>query len=193
MSAEIQSGRRKRVCVDMDDTMADTMAEHIARYNAEHGLCVTKEDLYGKWLWDLVPKEHQPDLMRIMCAEDFFENLDVLPDCAEVLQRLQEHYDIFIATAAMEVPSSFASKFRWLKRHFPFLPYRNFVFCGDKSILRAEYLIDDMPRYLKTFEGQGILFSAPHNALVTGFPRVENWLEVEKYLLPDGVPRQQNP
>ncbi|HEY0308748.1 MAG TPA: 5'-3'-deoxyribonucleotidase [Acidobacteriaceae bacterium] len=186
---EDKKTRRPRVCVDMDDTMADTMGEHIARYNAEHGLCVTKDDLQGKWLWDHVPKEHQQDLMRIMCAEDFFEDLDVLPDAPAVLQRLQEHYDIFIATAAMEVPSSFASKFRWLKRHFPFLPYRHFVFCGDKSILRAEYLIDDMPRYLKAFDGQGILFSAPHNVGATGFPRVENWLEVEEYLLPGGVVR----
>ena len=63
------------------------------------------------------------------------------------------------------------------------------MFCGDKSILRAEYLIDDMPRYLRAFDGQGILFSAPHNVGETGFPRVENWLEVEEYLLPGGVMR----
>jgi len=86
----------------------------------------------------------------------------------------------------MEVPTSFTSKFRWLQRHFPFIHYRNYVYCGDKSILRADYLIDDLPRYLKSFHGQGLLFSAPHNATVVGFPRVENWREVEEYLLPDG-------
>jgi 5'(3')-deoxyribonucleotidase len=173
-----------RVCVDMDDTLADTMGEHIARYNADKGLSVTKADLHGKMLWEYVPREHQPDLWRYMRSDDFFADLGVLPWAQEVLQRLQQHYDIYIATAAMEVPNSFKAKFDWLQRHFPFIHYRNYVYCGDKSILRADYLIDDMPRYLKAFTGQGILFSAPHNAMVTEYPRVENWLEVEQYLLP---------
>jgi 5'(3')-deoxyribonucleotidase len=177
---------RPRICVDMDDTMADTVAEHIARYNAEYGLNITKSDLHGKLLWDHVPKAHQPDLIRYMRSDDFFDDLGVMPDAQVVLERLQQYYDIYIATAAMEVPNSFTSKFRWLQRHFPFIHYRNFVYCGDKSILRADYLIDDMPRYLKSFHGQGILFSAPHNATVVGYPRVENWREVEDYLLPDG-------
>ena len=181
---------RLRVCVDMDDTMADTMGEHIARYNAQYGLNVRKADLTGKKLWEHVPKAHQPDLVRYMRSDDFFEDLDVLPGAPEVLERLQEHYDIFIATAAMEVPTSFTAKFRWLQRHFPFIHYRKYVYCGDKSILYADYLIDDMPFYLDSFRGQGILFSSPHNMKVKGYPRVGNWHEVEQYLLPDGKPRE---
>jgi 5'(3')-deoxyribonucleotidase len=55
------------------------------------------------------------------------------------------------------------------------------VFCGNKSILRADYLIDDLPRNLERFEGQGILYSAPHNLSVPGYVRVENWHEVATY------------
>jgi len=181
---------KQRICVDMDDTMADTVGEHLARYNAEHGLRVTKDDLHGKWLWDHVPVAHREALIGYMRSDDFFEELGVLPDCVRVMERLQEHYEIFVATAAMEFPNSFASKFRWLQKNFPFISYRNYVYCGDKSILHADYLIDDMPRYLQMFRGQGVLFSSPHNALATGYPRVENWREVEEYFLPDGVPRR---
>ena len=181
--------KKLRICVDMDDTMADTVGEHLARYNAEYGLGVTKADLKGKWLWDHVQEEHRPSLLEYMRSDDFFEELGVMPDAARVLERLQEHYEIFIATAAMEFPNSFASKFRWLQKNFPFISYRNYVYCGDKSILRADYLIDDMPRYLQTFQGQGVLFSSPHNALVTGYPRVENWVEVGEYFLPGGKAR----
>ena len=42
---------------------------------------------------------------------------------------------VFIATAAMEVPTSFQAKYRWLAKHFPFIPASHIVYCGDKSIL----------------------------------------------------------
>jgi 5'(3')-deoxyribonucleotidase len=47
--------------------------------------------------------------------------------------------------------------------------------------LRADYLIDDLPRNLERFEGQGILYTAPHNLTATGYIRVDNWQEVAKY------------
>jgi len=55
------------------------------------------------------------------------------------------------------------------------------VFCGNKSILRADFLIDDQPKNLLRFEGQGLLYTAPHNVSATGFVRVDNWLEVAEY------------
>jgi len=44
-------------------------------------------------------------------------------------------------------------------------------------------LIDDNPRQLRRFQGEGILYSSPHNAGVTGFKRVNDWLDVEKLFL----------
>jgi 5'(3')-deoxyribonucleotidase len=55
------------------------------------------------------------------------------------------------------------------------------VFCGDKSIIRADFMIDDSVPNLKAFNGQGIVFAAPHNALDTDFPRVNRWSDVAKY------------
>jgi 5'(3')-deoxyribonucleotidase len=102
-----------------------------------------------------------------------------------VLRALVEKYEIFIATAAMEFPNSFGPKYRWLRRHFPFLDPHNFIFCGDKSILLADYLIDDQPRQLLRFHGEGILFTAPHNLEVSGYRRVNNWLHAEQLFLGD--------
>jgi 5'(3')-deoxyribonucleotidase len=84
----------------------------------------------------------------------------------------------------MEFPKSFGPKYRWLRRHFPFLSPTHFVFCGDKSILHADYLIDDMPRHFERFAGQGVLFTAAHNANVAAKLRVNNWLEVEDLFFP---------
>ena len=116
-------------------------------------------------------------------AEDFFADLDVMPDAQRVLAEMQRRYEIFIASAAMEVPNSFNAKYTWLERHFPFIPHTHIVFCGNKSILRAEYLIDDNPRQLEFFSGTGILYDAPHNEAITGYTRVHNWLEIEALFL----------
>ena len=177
------SHKPKRICVDMDEVLADALGEHLARYNRDHGESIRKEDLHGKSLWNLVSEDRYERLESYLLAEDFFENLPVIADSQAVLAELAGHYEIFIATAAMEFPNSFAPKYRWLLRHFPFLHPRNFVFCGDKSILHADFLIDDMPRNFKNFSGEGILFTAPHNMQTTGYRRVHNWLEVAELFL----------
>jgi 5'-nucleotidase len=171
----------QRICVDMDEVMADTLAEHLRRYNQAFDEDVTTDDLAGKGLWEIAPLDRQAQLRAFLDAEDFFEVLDVIPGSQQVLESLSTRFEIFIATQAMVVPNSLGPKYRWLQRHFSFIPPTHYVFCGTKSILRADYLIDDRPRNLTRFEGQGLLYSAPHNLEVTGFVRVNNWLEVADY------------
>jgi 5'-nucleotidase len=170
-----------RICVDMDEVMADTLAEHLRRYNQAFDEEVKVDDLVGKGLWEITPLDRQQQLRAFLDAEDFFEDLPLMPDSQQVLKDLSARFEIYIATQAMAVPNSLGPKYRWLQRHFSFIPPTHYVFCGNKSILRADYLIDDLPRNLLRFEGQGLLYSAPHNLTATGFIRVDNWQDVADY------------
>ena len=167
----------------MDEVMADALGEHLLRYNQHFGEEITLNDLQGKWLWDVVSADRHAVLEAYLRSEDFFEVLAVMPESQRVLRRLQMNYEVFIATAAMEVPTSFQAKYRWLAKHFPYIPASHIVYCGDKGILRADFLIDDNPRQLQRFQGEGILYDAPHNANVAGYRRVKNWLEIESLFL----------
>lgn len=167
-----------RICVDMDEVMADTLGEHLRRYNQAFDEAITPEDLAGKDLWTVTPNDRLAELRAFMDAEDFFEVLDVLPGAQQVLKELSKRHEIFIATQAMVVPNSLGPKYRWLQKHFSFIPPTHYVFCGDKRILRADYLIDDLPHNLQIFEGKGLLYSAPHNLHANGFTRVNNWQDV---------------
>jgi len=171
----------RRICVDMDEVMADTLSEHLRRYNQEFEESLTTDDLTGKGLWEVTPLDRQQQLRAFLDAEDFFEDLPLMPGAQQVLKSLSSRFEIFIATQAMTVPNSLGPKYRWLQRHFPFIPPTNYVFCGNKSILRADYLIDDLPRNLQRFEGHGLLYTAPHNKTVTGFTRVDNWQQVADF------------
>jgi 5'(3')-deoxyribonucleotidase len=57
------------------------------------------------------------------------------------------------------------------------------VFCGDKSIIAADYLIDDNVRHLSKFGGEGIIYTAPHNVREMRFRRVSSWEDVRKMFL----------
>jgi len=165
----------------MDEVMADTLGEHLRRYNQTFDDDVTVDDLAGKGIWEIAPVDRQAQLRAFLDAEDFFENLDLMPGAQEVLKQLSSRFEIFIATQAMTVPNSLGPKYRWLQRHFPFIPPTHYVFCGNKSILRADYLIDDLPKNLQRFEGKGLLYTAPHNLTATGYTRVKDWAEVAEY------------
>ena len=95
-----------------------------------------------------------------------------------IIRELADRHDVFIVTAAMDVPISFDAKFRWLRQHFPFIPPAQIVFCGDKGIIDADYLIDDRARHFEGFKGSPLLFSAPHNAGISRYPRVDSWKDV---------------
>lgn len=168
---------RLRIAIDMDEVMADALAEHVRRYNAAFGAQVVVEDLHGRHLEDWIPAAHR-DRVEAMLDSSFFADLRVLPDCHEVVRELALRHDVFIVSAAMDVPSSFDAKFRWLARHFPFIPPTHIVFCGDKGIIDADYLIDDRARHFARFKGRPLLFSAPHNAGEGRYPRVNSWSDV---------------
>jgi 5'(3')-deoxyribonucleotidase len=177
----------QRIAVDMDEVMADALSEYLSRYNTEFGQNITKNDLVGKRVADLVPPEHWPRLDAYFDDETFFRNLEVMEGSQEVLLDLSSRFDIFIVTAAMEVPCSLTPKFAWLQQHFPFIPPDHYVFCGNKGIIAADYLIDDSVYQLERFQGQGILYTSPRNMNVTKYPRVNNWEEVRQMFSRDRI------
>ena len=97
------------------------------------------------------------------------------------MRELAARHEVIIASAAMDVPCSFDPKYRWLQRHFPFIPPSHILFCGDKAVVDADYLIDDRARHFARFKGRGLLFSAPHNAAEHRYPRVSSWAEVREF------------
>ena len=198
-----QAPERKVIAVDMDEVIADALGEHLNRYNRDfandHCAAITLDDLRGRRLWQVAPAQRHPTIDNYLREDDFFRVLRVMPHAQRVLERLQSRYEVFIASAAMEVPTSFVAKYDWLAEHFPFIPTSHIVFCGNKSILRADYLIDDNPRQLKLFQSsqggatqanqngatfrEGILYTSPANAHITNYRRVDDWLAVEEMFL----------
>ncbi|HDD7563291.1 TPA: 5'(3')-deoxyribonucleotidase [Staphylococcus aureus] len=173
---------RKSIAIDMDEVLADTLGEIIDAVNFRADLGIKMEALNGQKLKHVIP-EHDGLITEVLREPGFFRHLKVMPHAQKVVKKLTEHYDVYIATAAMDVPTSFSDKYEWLLEFFPFLDPQHFVFCGRKNIVKADYLIDDNPRQLEIFTGTPIMFTAVHNINDDRFERVNGWKDVEQYFL----------
>lgn len=171
--------RRISIAVDMDGVLADTETHFIQYYEAESGERVDRSSLLG------VPENlafpDQTAVRRYVHMPGFFRSLPLIEGGVYAIKTLMEHYDVYIVSAAMEFPLSLYEKRQWLEEHFPFISWRNIVFCGDKSIIKADYLIDDHLKNLDNFSGIPLMFTASHNVYVNHHHRLNNWDEILKY------------
>lgn len=167
----------------MDEVIADAIAKFAGWYKRDYQIEFTAEQLATNKLQDLMLPGHVGVIRDYVYHEDFFKDLPVIPGSQEVIRDLYEHYELFITTAATEFPNSLLPKLQWLKDHFPYISWTNIVFCGDKSIINADYLIDDNVKHFKRFNGQGVLYTAGHNVNEQWPIRVNNWQEVRQMFL----------
>lgn len=168
----------KRIAIDMDEVMANVETKYIALFEQTSGRRLKREEYLGTKIHKIDPSLN---LRELVFEKGFFADLGVMPDSQEVIKELMEHYEVFVTTAAMEFRESLTEKRDWLEEHFPFIHWRNMVLCGDKSIIRADYMIDDHVFNLKAFVGKGLLYTAYHNVNDTGYTRVNNWQEVRAF------------
>lgn len=175
---EKSSGHKKRIALDMDEVIADVIPKFLDFYHRDFGERPEKSVWWGKKIYQLPNAAH---IRNYLHEEGFFSDLPVMEGSQEVVKWLTEHYDVFAVTAATEFRNSLRDKFDWLEKHFPFIGWQRLVLCGDKSIINADYMIDDHAFNLERFEGKGLLFTASHNLDEKRFTRVDSWKEIRTY------------
>ena len=175
------SAFRQVIAVDVDEVAADTVAKRLARYQADYGEELAREALEGKQIRDVVPAARSREVEAILNEPGFSRDVAVMDDARQVIEELASRYDLIFATSAMDHPMSLHDRYLWLRERFPFVSDRQYVFCGSKRHVRADFLIDDNPRNLEIFQGTGILFDAHHNRAESRFHRVMSWRELGAY------------
>lgn len=168
--------RKKTIGIDMDGVLADIEVQFMRYYEEEFGVMVPREERLG-----VLESEGFPDktaIKRYIYQPGFFRTIPVMEGAVEAVKALMEDYEIYIVSAATEFPLSLAEKLEWLNEHFPFISWTHTIFCGDKSIIATDYLIDDHCKNLDFCKGKAIMFNASHNVYQTHHERVMNWTEV---------------
>ncbi len=175
--------KRLRIAVDMDEVIADSFGKQLHMLQPADRRKSHQRHGRQQRIGSVDPARSLGRYSPAFRHEDgFFADLDLIEGSREALLELSRNHDVYIASAAMEVPSSFDGKYAWLQKNFPFIPTSQIVFCGDKNIINADVLVDDRSRHFKQFRGTGILFTAPHNVSETAHLRANNWNDVLQIL-----------
>ncbi|MDB5231778.1 MAG: 5(3)-deoxyribonucleotidase [Chitinophagaceae bacterium] len=159
----------------MDGVIADTITHFINWYERDFGVRIPIESFHGKPEHEGLPGGA---VRRFVYTPGFFRTVPVMKGAREALTELSKSFDIYIVSAAMEFPQSLIEKYEWLKENFSFITWKNIVFCGDKSIIGTDYMIDDHVKNLDLCKGKTFMFTAGHNAGIDTHTRVNNWEEV---------------
>lgn len=171
------------IFIDMDEVMADTYLRHLELYNDEFDGQLSLADCSGSELYQVVPEAHAHSVRNHVRRKGFFRSLKPVAGSQAVIEELNKHHSVYVASAAMEFPNSLVEKSDWLDEHFPFIDWKQRILCGDKSILRGDVLIDDRAYNLEGFDGRPLLFRSPHNHREQRFEAVVSWEDVASLLL----------
>lgn len=106
----------------------------------------------------------------------FFLKLEEMPGAIEGIRKLEEKYDVWILTRpSFNNVNSFTEKAQWVWDHLGFEILKKTIMCGDKSLVKGDYLIDDMNTNRQSeFEGEWIEF---------GSYKFPDWKTVVDYLM----------
>jgi 5'(3')-deoxyribonucleotidase len=171
---------KKRLAVDMDGVLADITVHFLHYHEKETGQQIRLTEIAG-----LDEATAFPHMRRHVNSKGFFRTAPVMKDSQQVLYQLNINYDLFIVSAATEFPGSPGEKQEWLNEHFSFIHWRQMVFCGSKTIIAADIMIDDHFKNLDYFKGTTYLFTQPYNQLANPgrHIRVNSWQEIAELLL----------
>ena len=145
---------KKILYLDMDGVLVDFVSG-IRKYDPEA----------------LLPYADHPDE-----APGIFSLMDPIPGAKEAVERLSEHFDVYIlSTAPWMNPSAWTDKVVWVKEHYGDLLKKHIIISHRKDLLRGDFLVDDRPKHgASEFQGEWIQF---------GSEKFPSWDTVEKYLM----------
>lgn len=143
---------RKKVYVDMDQVLCNFIKAAI------ESIIETPEQKYPQSRWG------------------FFLSLEEIEDSIYSFRRLQEKYDVWILTRpSFKNINCYSEKAQWVLDHLGIEELKKTIMCGDKSLVKGDYLIDDNGEHGQdVFEGEWIYF---------GSSKFPDWKSVIDYLM----------
>ena len=170
----------ERIAVDMDGVIADVTEQFFRWDERDFGRRRSLAEVEGKKEIEAFPR-----LREYVYTTGFFRTAPVMEHSQEILRQVNENYELFIVSAATEFPQSLSEKQEWLNEHFPFITWHQMVFCGIKTIVNADIMIDDHFKNLDHFPGTTLLYSQPHNLHINNgkHKRVHSWPDIASILL----------
>lgn len=177
--------------LDFDDVITNSLDTVIQVLHMRYGGSCGEQDI-KKWDFsDFKPSVPRKEILKIFEEPIFWELLTFKPHCVKSLLRLQNCYDIIIASKGTR--ENVLEKEKWIERHMlsrglriDFVPVRDGTTKGTISLPRKSVAVDDNQMYLAEAEATlKILFvNKPWREWNSGWTgrKCESWMELQKML-----------
>lgn len=187
---------KKSIMIDMDEVIvkgrfSDFLNEFLGGVDFEKLNTFYRQDFI---------KGREKEFKEMYQFRNLYKNddnsyVEPLPNCVETIEKLNENYDIYVATAyiwnedVIDASTNLKNKYDYLKHFFPFIDPNKFIFIADKTKIKFDIGIDDRPKFLTNCDRK-LLFTEFRNEKISkeelekdNIIRVNNWLEIQKILI----------
>lgn len=170
------------ILVDMDDTIENLLDAWVSWLNKKYSLMVKRKDITD-WNIDIFfPSLTSTQVFDVLFEPGFWKTVKPKKDAIKYLQKLHdEGFNIILCTASHY--STVKEKFEdALLPYFSFFDSNHIIITNQKTLLKANVLIDDGIHNLKKGNYKKILYTTTVNqsydAEKHGMIRVHNWKEI---------------
>jgi 5'(3')-deoxyribonucleotidase len=174
------------ITCDIDDVVLNLMNSWLKIYNKEFNDNLKPENITDWDISSFVKPEAKQRIYEYIENKDVFNNAIPIEGALDGISKLKEWgFRIVYVTAN----NPFNVKQDWLKRNRFLTENIDFVQAYDKSLIHANYLLDDKFQNCQDFKyGQSWLFSQPWNHKYYFGNRINKWSEFinmieKKYML----------
>ena len=171
------------ICVDCDNVLNNLTDKALELYNLRSGNNIKLEDITTYSFYDCLSMKDADEIISLFKKKELWDSLSPLPGAQDSLSKLvKAGHTIYIATATN--PCNFEWKVNWLAKYYSFIPESNIIRIVNKSLLRADILIEDNLDNIKNSFCNSICLDYPwnrnpHTDYIYDIRRVTSWYEIE--------------
>jgi 5'-nucleotidase len=173
----------KLIACDIDGVLAQLHVAWYTKYNRDYNDNLQPEDVTAWNLHEFVKPECGLKIYDYLKDPSIYDDVPPYEDALEAILYLKSQgYRVIYPTSSPTESSG--RKFKWLRQYGFIESQRDYVEVQDKSLIRADVLIDDYQVNLDTFVGKKILKARTWNVKYKyniDYLFAENWEDVKRY------------
>lgn len=185
----------QKIMIDLDETICG--GGYLEAVNKYLKTNYKDEDINHYFVEDIMDDETKEKFLDYFYQHiNIYEQVKIVPESIQVIEQLNEKYDIYIATAFVDMrrvlPSSIMAKYKyeWIVKNMPFIDPKKIILTGSKDVIDTDIKIDDKVGNLKGYGKVKLLLDQPHNQKFSyeeleslGIRRVHDWEQIKSILL----------